>query len=83
MASASSAQEHGTEDLLSRKAPVVRHVCENGGYRVVAFAERPFLGRKAANHNARLASVEPFLDVAAHLPELLLVDDGANVARLI
>src|SRR5262249_27360058 len=71
MASASSVQgdgdEHGTEDLLSRKAPVVRHVRENGGDRVIAFAKRSFLGRKAPNHNTRLASVEPFVDVAAHL----------------
>src|SRR5262249_56379725 len=42
--------EHGTEDLLARKAPVVRHVRENGGDRVVAFAQQPFLRRKAANH---------------------------------
>src|SRR5262249_33231840 len=75
--------EHGTEDLLTRKAPVVRHIRENGGDRVVAVAKPSSLGRNAHNHNAPLAPVEPFLDVAAHLPELLLVDDGANVARLV
>src|SRR5262249_2472726 len=75
--------EHGTEDLLARKAPVVRHVRENGGDRVVAFAQQPFLRRKAANHNAPPASLEPFRDVAAHPLKPLLVYDGADVTRLV
>src|SRR5262249_58675457 len=40
--------EHGAKDLLTRQAPVVRHIREDGGDCVIAFAERPLLGWKAA-----------------------------------
>src|SRR6516164_264496 len=75
--------EHRAEDLLAGQAPVVCHIRENGGDCVIAFAERPLLGWKAADHYTHLAPVEPFFDIATHLRELLLVNNGADVARLI
>jgi hypothetical protein len=75
--------EHRTEDLLARQAPVVRHIREDGGNRVIAFAERSLFGRKAAYHEVRLAPFQSLLDIATYLVELLLVDDGADVTRLI
>ncbi len=75
--------EHGAKDLLARQAPVVRNVREDGGDCVIAFAKGPFLGRQTADHQARFASLEPFLDVATHFAELLLVDDGTYIACLV
>src|SRR5262249_40065308 len=75
--------KHGAKDLLAGQAPVVRHIREDGGDCVIAFAERPLLGWKAADDHTRFAPVEPFFDIATHLRELLLVNDSADVARLI
>src|SRR5262249_1557790 len=75
--------KHRAEDFLAGQAPVVCHIRKDGGDCVITFAERPFLGWKTADHHTRLASVEPFFDIATHLRELLLVNDGADVARLI
>src|SRR6516164_8763333 len=75
--------KHRAEDLLAGQAPVVRHIREDGGDCVIAFAERPVLGRKAADNHTRLTPFQSFFDIATHLRELLLVNDGADVARLI
>src|SRR5262249_19336892 len=75
--------KHRAEDLLAGQAPVVCHIRKDGGDCVIAFAERPLLGWKAADHHARLAPFQSFFDIATHLRELLLVNDGADVARLI
>jgi hypothetical protein len=44
---------------------------------------RSLLGRQTADHDARFASLKPFLDIATHFIELLFIDDGADVARFI
>src|SRR5262249_30688175 len=75
--------KHGAKDLLARQAPVVGNVREDGGDCVIAFAQGPFLGRETADHEACVASLKSFLDVATHFPELLLVDDGTYVTCLI
>jgi hypothetical protein len=59
------------------------HVREDGRNCVIALAERSFLGRETADHHARFASLKPFLDIATHFVELLFIDDGAHVTRLI
>jgi hypothetical protein len=75
--------ENGSKDLLTRQSPVVGHVGEDGWDCVIALAERPFLGWETANHDARFGPVKSFLDVAAYFAELLLVDDGTDVACLV
>src|SRR6516164_7838904 len=75
--------EHRAEDFLAGQTPIVRHIRKDGGDGVIALAKRPFLGWKAADHHARLAPFQSFVDIATYLRELLLVDDGADVARLI
>ena len=75
--------EHGAKDLLARQAPVVRHIREDGGDCVIAFAERPLLGWKAADDDTRFGPFQSFFDITANLIELLLVNDCADVARLI
>src|SRR5262245_9156856 len=74
--------KHGAKDLLARQAPVISNVRKDGGDCVIAFAKRPLLGRETADHEARFAS-QSFLDIAAHFPELFLVDDGTDVTCLI
>src|SRR5262249_11544836 len=75
--------EHWTKYLLACQAPVVRHVREDGWDCIIALAERTLLGRETPDHHARFMPLEPFLDVATHFVELLLIDDGANVACLV
>src|SRR5215469_11910917 len=75
--------EHGPKDLLTRQSPVIRHVRKNRRDCVIAFAKRSLLGWETTDHNARFGPIESFLDVAAYFVELLLVDDGANVACLV
>src|SRR5262249_7282708 len=75
--------KHRSKYLLTRQSPVVRHVRENGGDRVIALAKRSVLGWETANHDARFGPIESFLDIAAYFVELLLVDDSADVACLV
>src|SRR5262249_24222194 len=75
--------KHRSKYLLTRQSPVVRHVRENGGYRVIALAKRSVLGWETANHDARFGPIESFLYIAAYFVELLLVDDSADVACLV
>ena len=75
--------QHGAEDLLARQPPVVGGVGEHGGQRVVALRQRAGLGRQAAEQQLGAGLLHALLDVAAHLLELLLVDDGADVGRLV
>jgi hypothetical protein len=75
--------KHGSKDFLTRQSPVIRHVSENRRDCVIALAKRSVLGWETPDHNARFGPIESFLDVAAYFVELLLVDDGANVACLV
>src|SRR5262249_32088875 len=75
--------KHGSKDLLTRQSPVVGHVRENGGDCVIALAKRSLLGWKTPDPDARFGPVESFLDVVTYFVELLLVDDGADVACLV
>jgi hypothetical protein len=62
---------------------VIRGVGKHGWDREIAFAERPFLGWQPAEDQPRFLALQPFLDIAAHLGELLVVDDAADVGRLV
>ena len=75
--------QHRAEDLLARQPPIVGGVGEYGRDREIALAEWPFLGWQAAEHEARVLALQPVLDIAAHFGELLVVDDAADIGRLV
>jgi hypothetical protein len=75
--------EHRPKNLLAREPPVVGVISKDCGDCEIAFRQWPILGRQPAEHEAGFFSLQSILHIAADLGELLLVDDAADVARLV
>src|SRR5580658_2296502 len=75
--------QHWTKNFLARQTPVVGGIREHRRNREIPRAERTVFRRQSTKHQASILAAQVISDITAYFTKLLLIDDGADVARFV
>src|SRR5215471_21481436 len=75
--------EYRAEDFFAREAPIVGCIGEHSRNSKISLRKGPRLRWQAADEYLGSGQLETFLNITTDLTELLFVDNGADVGRLV